>query len=92
MVKTNLTAAEAKHEQELLRLLRQPAVKYNLTRLFAVCDQRCQLSKNDVALLFVNTPKIKDVPPWLIERHFVHFQLHNPPKDSDCDSDDTLGE
>nr|CAI5836868.1 unnamed protein product [Callosobruchus analis] len=73
MVKTNLTAAEAKHEQELLRLLRHPVVKYNLTRLYAVCAQRCQLSKNDVTQLFANTPEIKDVPPWLIERHFAHY-------------------
>nr|CAI5869115.1 unnamed protein product [Callosobruchus analis] len=92
MVKTNLTAAEAKHEQELLRLLRQPVVKYNLTRLYAVCAQRCQLSRNDVARFFANTPEIKDVPPWLIERHFAHFQLPNPPEDSDYDSDDTIGE
>nr|CAI5821753.1 unnamed protein product [Callosobruchus analis] len=90
MVKTKLTAADAKHDQELLRLLRQPIVKYNLTRLFAVCAQRCQLSKNDVARLFVKTPEIKDVPPWLIERHFAHFELPNPPEDSDYDSDDTI--
>nr|CAI5841402.1 unnamed protein product [Callosobruchus analis] len=94
MVKTNLTAAEAKHEQELLRLLRQPIFKYNLTRLYryAVCPQRCQLSENDVARLFANTPEIKDVPPWLIERHFAHFQLPNPPEDSDYDSDDSIAE
>nr|CAI5859015.1 unnamed protein product [Callosobruchus analis] len=28
------------------------------------------------------TPEIKDVPPWLIERHFAHFELPNPPEDT----------
>nr|CAI5824412.1 unnamed protein product [Callosobruchus analis]CAI5853850.1 unnamed protein product [Callosobruchus analis] len=88
MVKTNLIAVEAKHEQGLLHLLRQPVVKYNLTRLSAVCAARCQLSKNDMTLLFVKTPEIKDVPPWLIERH---FQQLNPTEDSDYDSDDIIG-
>ncbi|VEN36089.1 unnamed protein product [Callosobruchus maculatus] len=91
MVKTNLTSEDARYEQQLWSLLRQPLVKYNLTRLYAVCDSRQQLSKNDLARLFSKTPEAKAVP-LLVERHFAQFQLPNPPEDSDYDSDDTIAE
>ncbi|VEN55013.1 unnamed protein product [Callosobruchus maculatus] len=91
MVKTNLTSEDARYEQQLWSLLRQPLVKYNLTRLYAVCDSRQQLSKTDLARLFSKTPEAKAVP-LLVERHFAQFQLPNPPEDSDYDSDDTIAE
>ncbi|VEN43018.1 unnamed protein product, partial [Callosobruchus maculatus] len=80
MVKTNLTSEDARYEQQLC-----------LTRLYAVCDSRQQLSKNDLARLFSKTPEAKAVP-LLVERHFAQFQLPNPPEDSDYDSDDTIAE
>nr|CAH7720493.1 unnamed protein product [Callosobruchus chinensis] len=92
MVKTHVTPEQAAYEEQLGRLSRQPIVRYNLLRLYSVGSERNQLSKNDLARLFLKTPEVKEVPAYVIERLFRQFQLQNPPEESDYDSDETIAD
>nr|CAH7726788.1 unnamed protein product [Callosobruchus chinensis] len=92
MVKTHVTPEQAAFEEQLGRLSRQPIVRYNLLRLYSVCSERNQLSKNDLARLILKTPEVKEVPTYVIERLFRQFQLPNPPEESDYDSDETIAD
>nr|CAH7720487.1 unnamed protein product [Callosobruchus chinensis] len=64
MVKTHVTPEQAAYEEQLGRLSRQPIVRYNLLRLYSVGSERNQLSKNDLARLFLKTPEVKEVPTY----------------------------
>nr|CAH7756011.1 unnamed protein product [Callosobruchus chinensis] len=64
MVKTHVTPEQAAYEEQLGRLSRQPIVRYNLLRLYSVGSERNQLSKNDLARLFLKTPEVKEVPAY----------------------------
>nr|CAH7756446.1 unnamed protein product [Callosobruchus chinensis] len=81
MVKTHVTPEQAAYEEQ-----------YNLLRLYSVCSERNQLSKNDLARLFLKTPEVKEAPTYVIERLFRQFQLPNPPEESDYDSDETIAD
>nr|CAH7756012.1 unnamed protein product [Callosobruchus chinensis] len=72
MVKTHVTPEQAAYEEQLGRLSRQPIVRYNLLRLYSVGSERNQLSKNDLARLFLKTPEVKEVPIY----QPAHATLH----------------
>nr|CAH7720491.1 unnamed protein product [Callosobruchus chinensis] len=81
MVKTHVTPEQAAYEEQLGRLSRQPIVRYNLLRLYSVGSERNQLSKNDLARLFLKTPEVKEVPTYrnisdfVRKVYFAYFKL-----------------